>query len=70
MTYNVITLTTGKFLALVAAPSVVTVASTGYLVWRTVRDHKVRKQVKKSVQDIAELKSQISALQQSTDEQV
>ena len=70
MTYNLITLTPGKLLALVAAPSVVAIASTGYIVWRGVRDYKVRKQVKQSAQDIAELKSQISALKQSTDEQV
>ena len=66
MTHNLITLTHGKLLALVAAPSVVAIASTGYIVWRGVRDYKVRKQVQKSAQDIAELKSQISALKQST----
>lgn len=65
MASNLVTLTTSKLLALTLAPSLVALLSTSYLVWRGVRDFKVRKQVKLSAQDIAELKAQMNELKQN-----
>jgi hypothetical protein len=61
---NVVTLTTGKLLVLIGAPSLIALATTSYVVWRGVQDYKLRKQVKASAQDITALRAQLEELKQ------